>query len=334
MEKKYQIATGIVLAALAIFGASLWYAYAADRPSGRDPVAVTIPREATGTEIARMLEEKGVIRSAGMFRVLLRLTGETASLQHGYYRLSQGLTVRETIQALKHGRAESATVTIPEGMTIRQMAAVFQKANIKGAADFEKTAASYVRYDYMKTEPPAPVLGEGFLWADTYEIPLDFSAKDICDLLYEKTDEVLSPAIRKKAKEKNLSLYQLITIASLVEREARFPDDRVPIASVILTRLSRGMPLQIDATVQYALGETKPELTFADLETPSPYNTYLHEGLPPGPIATPGLSAILAVLAAEPGEYLYYVAQKDGHHVFTKTLAEHEAKIREIYGDS
>lgn len=334
MEKKIKMAAGALAVVVFLAGAAGWYAYALDRPAGREGVVLTIPREATGADIAALLEEKGVIRSAGLFRFSLRLTGETAAMQQGYYRLTQGLTVREAIEALKHGRAESATVTIPEGTTVRQMADIFRKANIKGAADFEKTAASYVRYDDMKTEPPAPIRGEGFLWADTYEIPLDFTAKDICDLLYEKTNEALTPAIREKAKEKNLTIYQLMTIASLVEREARLPEDQVPIASVILTRLARGMPLQIDATVQYALGKTKPELTFADLEISSPYNTYLHEGLPPGPIASPGLSAIQAVLAAEPGEYLYYVAQKDGRHVFTKTLAEHEAKIEEIYGNS
>ncbi len=333
MDKKIKISALAAAAVLVVAGAAAWFAYAVDRPAGRDSVTLTIPREATGTDIARLLEEKGVVRSAGVFRAALRLTGETNALQQGYYRLSQGLTVREAVEALKHGRAESATVTIPEGMTIHQMAALFQKANIRGAVDFEKTAASYVRYDYMKTEPPAPILGEGFLWADTYEIPLDFSAKDICDLLYEKTDSMLTPAIREKATEKNLTLYRLMTIASLVEREARLPEDQVPIASVILTRLARAMPLQIDATVQYALGRTKPELTYADLETPSPYNTYLREGLPPGPIAAPGMPAIQAVLAAEPGDYIYYVAQKDGRHVFTKTLAEHEAKIEEIYGN-
>ncbi len=333
MDKKMKLAALAAAAGLAIAGAATWFAYAVDRPAGREAVTLTIPREATGTEIAKLLEEKGVVRSAGLFRAALRLTGETSALQQGYYRLTQGLTVQEAIEALKHGRAESATVTIPEGMTIHQMAALFQKAKMAGAADFEKTAATYVRYDYMKSEPPAPILGEGFLWADTYEIPLDFSAKDICDLLYEKTDGMLTPAIREKAKQKNLTLYRLMTIASLVEREARLPEDQVPIASVILTRLARGMPLQIDATVQYALGKTKPELSYADLETPSPYNTYLHKGLPPGPIAAPGMPAIQAVLAAEPGDYIYYVAQKDGRHVFTKTLAEHEAKIEEIYGN-
>ncbi len=333
MDKKIKISALAAAAVLALAGAAAWFAYAVDRPAGRDSVTLTIPREATGTDIARLLEGKGVVRSAGIFRAALRLTGETNALQQGYYRLSQGLTVREAVEALKHGRAESAPVTISEGMTIHQMAALFQKANIRGAADFEKTAASYVRYDYMKAEPPAPILGEGFLWADTYEIPLDFSAKDICDLLYEKTDSMLTPAIREKATKKNLTLYRLMTIASLVEREARLPEDQVPIASVILTRLARAMPLQIDATVQYALGRTKPELTYADLETPSPYNTYLREGLPPGPIAAPGLPAIQAVLAAEPGDYIYYVAQKDGRHVFTKTLVEHEAKIEEIYGN-
>ena len=118
----------------------------------------------------------------------------------------------------------------------------------------------------------------------------------------------------------------------MVEREARFKEDQVPIASVMLARLEKGMPLQIDATVQYALGENKAELSIGDTKVDSPYNTYLYPGLPPGPIASPGIDAVEAVLTAVPGDYLYYVAKSDGHHVFTKTFEEHEAAIREIYG--
>ena len=330
-RKMITIATAALIFLIA---GGAWYFYAVDKPAGEAPVIVSVPKEATGAEIAAMLEEKGVIRNAGIFRAAVRVVGDANDLQHGYYRLKQGLTVREAIEALHHGRAESKSVTIPEGMTVSQIAGVLQKAGLAGGADFEKTAKTYVRYDYMKNTPPAPVLGEGFLWADTYDIPVDFSAKDICDLMYERTDEMLTPEIRNKAEAKKMSLYTLMTIASLVEREARLPEDQVPIASVILTRISRGMPLQIDATVQYALGKVKPELTYADLETASPYNTYLHQGLPPGPIGAPGRAAISAVLEADVGDKLYYVAQKDGHHVFTKTLEEHEAKIEEIYGNT
>lgn len=129
-----------------------------------------------------------------------------------------------------------------------------------------------------------------------------------------------------------MTLHDLLTLASMVEREARFKEDQVPIASVMLKRLQLGMPLQIDATIQYALGSQKEELTLADIRIDSPYNTYTHKGLPPGPIGSPGMDAILAVLDAEPGEYLYYVAQPDGHHVFTKTYEEHQAETANIYG--
>lgn len=180
----------------------------------------------------------------------------------------------------------------------------------------------------------AKVAGEGFLFADTYDIPESWTARQICDLMYRRTDEVLDADVRKRAEEKGMTLHDLMTIASLVEREARFPEDQEPIASVILARLAKGMPLQIDAAVQYALPEQKPELTMKDLEVDSPYNTYKRTGLPPGPIGSPGKAAILAVLAAEPGDYLYYVAKADGHHVFLKTYDEHLRAIGEIYGNS
>jgi UPF0755 protein len=177
-------------------------------------------------------------------------------------------------------------------------------------------------------------VGEGFLFADTYSIPLDYTARQVCDLMYQHTDEMLTEAMRRQAAAKNLPLHSLFTLASMVEREARFKEDQVPIASVMLLRLSMGMPLQIDATIQYALGAQKAELSLADTRIDSPYNTYTHVGLPPGPIGSPGLDALQAVLAAEPGEYLYYVAEADGHHVFTRTYAEHQAETERIYGSS
>ena len=310
------------------------YLYGADRSTSAGTVVVDIPPAATGGEIARILEERGVVKSASAFRAALVLTGAGDKLQTGHYRLPLNLTMEEVIGALQKGSADFTTVTIPEGATVAQMQGILSRAGLPGADHFADEAASYGPLPYMYGPEAAPVKGEGFLFADTYDIPVDYTARQICDLMYKRTDAVLDSQIRKEAAAREMSLHDLMTIASMVEREARFREDQVPIASVMLKRLQLGMPLQIDATVQYALGETKPDLTNADLTVDSPYNTYLRQGLPPGPIGAPGKDAIKAVLAAKPGEYLFYVAKEDGHHVFTKTYEEHNAQIGAIYGNS
>lgn len=324
-----------LLLALSIVSLGLWeYVYAYDRGKESGTVTLDIPKNATGGEIAVILARAHVVRSEELFRAALMLSGEERELQSGHYRLRLGMTMAETIQELKKGTEAFVTVTIPEGATVSQMQEILSKSGIAGAADFGEEAASYGPLKYQYGPEAAAVKGEGFLFADTYDIPEDFTARQICDLMYHRTDQVLDETIRKRAAEKKLSLHDLMTIASMVEKEARFKEDQVPIASVILKRLQVGMPLQIDATVQYALGETKENLTNADTRVASPYNTYIRQGLPPGPIGAPGKDAILSVLDAQPGEYLYYVAKADGHHVFTKTFDEHNAQIGAIYGHS
>ena len=322
------------LGAVLFMIAGLAYLYAFDHGPAKENVIVDIPKKATGRDIGDMLAEKGVIRNSSVFRWFLFLSGKSQKLQSGHYRIHQGLTVKEAIEELQSGRGEMVCVTVPEGYTVRQTAELLKKAGISGGTDFFETAAVYGPFAYMYGPETANLRGEGFLFPDTYEIPKDYTAKQICDLMYKRTDEMLSPGLREKAKEKNLTVYALVTIASMVEREAKFKEDQEPISAVILARLQKDMPLQIDATVQYALGENKPELTVADTRVDSPYNTYIRKGLPPGPVGSPGIEAVRAVLAAEPGEYLYYVAQPDGHHIFTKTYEEHRAEVEKIYGES
>lgn len=324
---------GMGLLALCIIGGGVYF-YSMDHTNLHGKVNVQISPNATGHDIAMLLEQKGVIRSAFLFNAYARILGEGNQMQTGSYVLSQGLTIQEAIHELKNGREESVSVTIPEGYTVHQMAGVLQAAGIDGADDFEVEASTYGPLKYQYGPVAAPVKGEGFLFADTYEFPVHGTARQLCDRMYQRTDAMLTQEIRDKAKAKGMTLHTLITLASMVEREARFPEDQVPIASVMLKRLEIGMPLQIDATIQYVLGEPKAELTIADTRIDSPYNTYTHPGLPPGPIGSPGIGAIEAVLAAQPGDYLYYVAQADGHHVFTKSYEEHQTETENIYGTS
>lgn len=335
LPRSQRLAVGLVCALLIglIALGGIWqYLFAVRRGPQDGTVVLRVEPNMTGQEIGELLEKEGVVESARMFRLALRLNREERSMKSGTYRLSRGLTVEEAMAELQKGTVAFKTVTFPEGSTVRQMEAILRRAGLAGGEHFLEEAAVYAPLPYMKGPEPAAVAGEGFLFADTYDIPESFTARQICDLMYRRTDAVLDEDVRRRAEEKGLTLHEVVTIASLVEREARFREDQVPIASVILARLDRDMPIQIDASVQYALGETKPELTTADLEVPSPYNTYRRTGLPPGPIAAPGRAAILAVLDAQPGEYLYYVADRDGRHVFERTYEDHLRAIREIYG--
>ena len=332
IKDKRKYLHGVVLAFAALAAGLFLYFYFFYHGTADGTVMVEIPKNATGREIGEMLEEKGVIRSATVFRAMLLATGNGKALKSGYYTFRRGSTVAETISVLKNGKEEVVKITVPEGFTAVQIADVLQKAGLECYGDFLHEAETYAPFPYMYGPEEAKVKGEGFLFADTYEIPKSCSARQIADMMYRRTDEMLTPALRRRAEEKHLSIHALMTIASMVEREARLKEDQVPIASVILARLEKQMPLQIDATVQYALGRQKEELTIADTKIDSPYNTYERQGLPPGPISSPGMDAVRAVLDAAPGEYLYYVAEKDGRHVFTKTFEEHQAEIDRIYG--
>lgn len=331
LSLKGKIIAAVVVLAV-IFGAFPFYLYALESPDLHGKVTISIPKDATAREIGDILESKGVISRSHVFAAAVSFQHVENKLHSGEYRLDQGLTVGEALSELGSRRQVSATVTIPEGYTVHQMAAVFKEAGIAGAGQFEHEAAVYGPLKFQYGPLPVKVKGEGFLFADTYNVPLTYTARQICDMMYNQTNKVLTPEIRQQAAQKNMTLHDLITIASMVEKEARFKEDQVPIASVILARLDKGMPLQIDATIQYALGTPRENLTEADTRIDSPYNTYTHSGLPPGPIGAPGMDAIRAVLAASPGEYLFYVARPDGHHVFSKTFEEHEAEIQSIYG--
>lgn len=333
-EKKAAMTGTAVIAGAALLAGGAWYAYALQHSEGYGTVRLEIKKEMTGSEIADLLLQKKVITSPAVFRAALTLTGDGRSLKSGHYRLPEGMTVKEALTALEKGQNDFRTVMIPEGSDAAQIASILTKAGLPAGKTFLATAASYAPMPYMYGPEAASVKGEGFLFPDTYDIPVDYTARQICDLMYRRMDDILTQDIREKAQAKGLSIHELVTLASMVEKEAKWPEDRVPIAAVILRRLQEGMPLQIDATVQYVLGEPKEELSRADTQIPSPYNTYLRKGLPPGPIASPGKDSLLAVLKAEPGPYLYYVADKNGHHIFSRTYGEHQAHIHEIYGQT
>jgi len=302
-----------------------------------EPVTVTIPKGATLSEIGDILEGAGVVRHAFTFVRKAEEDGHGGDLKPGTYDLRVNEPYESLIAALLAGeKAETATVTIPEGFTLEQ-------TSRRWAREIDGLDAAAYRRIAADDPPPVELDGykegttlEGLLFPATYEVLPTLKPRRAVELQLETLFANLEKVDLTRASRANLTAYDVLIIASLVEREARVADERDLVAAVIWNRLREGMPLQIDATIQYALPEHKEELTFEDLEVDSPYNTYKVAGLPPTPIANPGLAAIEA--AADPAavDYLYYVAKGDGsgEHYFSTTYEEFlQNKAKAAAGD-
>jgi UPF0755 protein len=294
------------------------------------PVVITVKPGMTSDKIAELLYQQGLIRSVKVFQAVARMHGMESSLQAGDYTFTKDLPVDKIVEMLSHGQTSYLQITIPEGYTIDQIAKLLSEKNLGSAERFKEAARKYMPYDYMTTQPNQVYAAEGYAFPDTYQVGANFSEEELLKTMVAQFNEQLTPEIRKQAEDKGLSVRKLIILASLVEKEARLDKDRPIIAGVFLNRLKENMPLQSCATIQYILGYPKAELSVKDTEIESPYNTYLHAGLPPGPIANPGMAAIMAVINSTPTDYLYFVADKNGQHHFSKTYDEHLALIDKV----
>ncbi|MBQ3389917.1 MAG: endolytic transglycosylase MltG [Firmicutes bacterium] len=295
-----------------------------------EQITVTIPEGTSAQQVATILDESGLIKNELSFRVMMKMEGEEGNLRPGVYTFGPGkVTYGEILEELKKGNdeANAIKVTIPEGYTVDQVAARLEEQGVCSAQEF-LDAASYMQvpYGYIPQSGDYHQL-EGFLFPDTYSINRNMGPIQIIEMMLAEFDENWTEDRQARADEMGYSVYQIVTVASLVEREARVDSERPMIASVIYNRLDADMLLQIDATVQYALGEQKDRLLYSDLQIESPYNTYKYTGLPVGPIASPGLACIDAALYPADTPYYYYQTSKegDGSHYFCETFAEHEA---------
>ncbi|MEX2461838.1 MAG: endolytic transglycosylase MltG [Paenibacillaceae bacterium] len=303
-------------------------------------VRFTIPAGSNSTQITHILEDNGLIRSSTMFWYYLKFYKEGNQFKAGTYEMKPGLTNIEIIDRLNKGdivKVEVVRFTIPEGFNVEQIAAKLSSQNIVDKAAFLALADTIPNYGCSWTGeiPDDKAIKhrlEGYLYPDTYEMKKGSSTADIMKRMLCEWDQKLDqlPADWQIQLEKSgLSFHELLTLASLVEREVVVEEERAIVAGVIYNRLKDKMPLQIDATVQYLFDESKERLYEKDLEMESPYNTYLHTGLPPGPIASPSLASIKAALYPQATKFLYYVTKKDGSsgHFFAETFAQHKRNI-------
>lgn len=302
------------------------------RPAGSvaqgETITVLIPEHASSRDVAKILHARGLIKSPQAFTLYTRWRGVDGRLKAGEYKFQPPLSVPEIVHQLIRGQPEETVkVTVPEGYTVEQIAGLLaEKGIVSKEAFLAEAERGSFGYSFLAGLPAGPGRLEGCLFPDTYYLSKNISAHEVINLMLGRfQQEIASLNYVRRAEQAGLTLREAVIIASLVEREAKVDEERPVIAGVILNRLRIGMPLQVDATVQYALGGHRPQLTYQDLEVDSPYNTYKITGLPPGPIASPGRASLLAVVNPEQTNYLYYVAKPDGTHAFARTLAEHNA---------
>jgi UPF0755 protein len=313
---------GVLLVLAVLAAVYLIYSAATRAESGqaeKGPVRVEVVKGDTLSDVATKLEEAGIIESAFVFKLQARYEGYGTEIRTGRYTFEPGQDSDVIFRKLAAGKAApTIAVTVPEGLTLRETARTVAADSPVSAPEFEE-AARRTDYGYAFLEHPGIKSTEGYLFPARYDFEEGVSAGQIVDrLLGQYLLETESLDLGGAKERLDLSEHQLVTVASLIEKEAATPEEKPLVASVIYNRMDRGMPLQIDATIQYALARPKVNLSLADLRVDSPYNTYENKGLPPGPICSPSRESLEAALNPGRTRYLYYVLEADGQkHFFT-----------------
>ena len=288
---------------------------------------VVIPRRSTMRAAADTLARAGVIGSTRLFRAFASTTGRARAIKPGAYLFPRHAGYSEVLDALVNGRGIVHTITVPEGYDVRDIAPLIAKA-LSVSEDSVRAAVTDTAWR-RKLNVPAPTL-EGYLFPATYAFADGTTAREAVVEMLERFEAAWKPEWNDRLQDMSISRHDAMTMAAIVEKEARKPEERPIIAAVYWNRVKKGMKLQADPTVQFALPTHVDRLFFKDLEVESKYNTYKYAGLPPGPIASPGEASIVAALSPARVPYLYFVATADGHHEFRTTFAEHEKAIAEI----
>ena len=297
-------------------------------------LSVKIEKGSTVGRIARELKDAGLIEYRWAFVLFAKVTGNADSFQYGTYVLNTDMDYLELVTNLQKTASFRATVTvmIPEGAELREIIATLDEKNVCSAEELWDAVENHpFDYDFLQNLPERENRLEGYLFPDTYEFFEQSDAVTVLTKFLDNFEVKFSQELRDRAREIGMSIDEVVTLASIIEREAASDEDRATVSSVFHNRLnSTQYPLlQSCATVQYVLQERKSVLTYDDIKIDSPYNTYLYEGLPIGPIASPGLASIKAALYPETTDYYFFVVSADGTHIFSKTLAEHNAAVKQ-----
>jgi UPF0755 protein len=293
-------------------------------PLHKRSVIVNIPPQQSALQIAVNLQQAGAIRSPEGFVVLSFVRGTLGSLKAGEYEVPRRASTHDVLALLESGRVRPHPVVHPEGATVAELARALERAGLAEAGDVLKTATDP---SFLWLHGVAAPSVEGYMWPDTYHFVRGMPAAEILGRMVQRMHAKLSPDLRERARARNVTIHELLTLASIIEREAVVRDEQGLISAVFWNRLRLGMPLQADPTVQYAVGKSRQLLRRSDLQFDHPYNTYTRAGLPPGPIASPGLAAIEAAVEPASVEYLFFVKKDEQRHHFSRTLEEHNEGI-------
>ncbi|OGC33687.1 hypothetical protein A2311_05055 [candidate division WOR-1 bacterium RIFOXYB2_FULL_48_7] len=293
---------------------------------------ITIPPGASVAAVQKILQKSGLLPAFSSFRYLVRIIGQQNKLQAGTYQFSPSDSLFNIIFKLVRGDVvpqTELTVTFPEGMSIYKMGLVLKKSGYKQWAEFQDLIHEGIKADLRQRHwnifkyIPSESL-EGYLYPDTYRVYENTSSEVLAEAMIKRFDQVVMPFWTKSNKSTRLTLHEVLTLASIIEKEAQKPEERVIISSVFHNRLEAGMPLAADPTIKYALEQPTKRVYYDQLKIDSLYNTYKRRGLPPGPICNPGIESIRAAIYPAKTSYFFFVAKKDGHHVFSRTWQEHQ----------
>jgi UPF0755 protein len=316
-----------VVAGVAAYQMIRWASTPAVPPATHPPSqTVLIPDRAAFQQIAALLEREGLIKSRLAFRLLGKIQDVERKVHPGEYELNPAMLPAEILAVLVAGHVVLHPVTVPEGYTIVQIADVLAEQRITDRSEFVRFAKDK---SFIQTLGIAAETLEGYLYPDTYKFPRPSPAREVLRAMTDQLGHVFNDELKARAKDVHLTLHEVLTLASVIEKETGAADERPQISSVFHNRLKKKIPLQSDPTVIYGLTNYDGNIRKKDLLDASPYNTYRWAGLPPGPIANPGIQSIRAALYPVPSSYLYFVSKNDGTHHFSSTLTEHNKAVEQ-----
>lgn len=327
------LGVSLLLASIAIYVANDVFALVKPEKS----VVLELGESASHGEVASLLKEEGIIRCRWAFVLYTNLSTDNKTFKSGKFEVNADMDYGQIINTLNRvpTYTEIVDVTIPEGYTIQQIAKLLEDTRVCGASDLVETANTYpFKHEFLQEIPLEENRLEGYLFPDTYQFYINDNPVRVLNTMLNNFNNKYTSEMRQLTEQSGMTMRQILTVASMVEREAKLPEEQKTISGVIYNRLNnpKDFPhLDIDATVQYALGEHKEKLTNEDLAIDSPYNTYKVVGLPQGPICNPGVPAILAALQPESHKYFFYVADPEtGGHLFAKNYSQHEQNVADM----
>jgi len=325
--------SALILVIIVISVFFVWSGFSPADPDLTDTTVFTVSKGQGAGQIAGNLKQAGLIKSALSFEIVAHFSGLANRLKAGDYKLSPSITVSEIISKMSEGRTDNKKVTIVPGWDLTDLGNYLEAEGIAILEEVleldnkEKETGYFSRHFPFMADKPSRSGLEGYLFADTYEILNEDSLEDIFFKALKNFEAVFDDGLKRKIEERGLSIYQTVTLASMLEKEVITFEDKKMVAGVLANRLKAGMPLQVDATITYITKKNSTRVPASDLGIDSVYNTYIYRGLPFGPISTPGRESIEAALNPTPNNYFFYLSTKDGETIFSRNLAEHNLAI-------